>query len=85
VTFDDLKARIDKTVAFLKSAPRESFDGREAAEVVLKTPNDELTFTGVQFVIGFAIPNFYFHMTTAYALLRMKGVPIGKFDYLGKA
>lgn len=84
VTFDDLQARIAKTVAFLKAVKRESFDGREDAEVVLKTPNREITFTGASFVSGFALPNFYFHMTTAYALLRMKGVPIGKLDYLGK-
>jgi hypothetical protein len=84
VTFDDLKARIDKTVAFLNSVPRESFDGRDDAEVVLTTPSGDLRFTARDFVIGFAVPNFYFHLTTAYALLRMKGVPIGKMDYLGK-
>ncbi|MGN6622087.1 MAG: DUF1993 domain-containing protein [Sphingomonas sp.] len=85
VTFDDLKARIDKTVAFLKSVPRESFDGRDHAEVILTTPSGDIPFTAETYALGFAMPNFYFHLTTAYALLRMKGVPIGKLDYLGRA
>lgn len=85
VTFDDLRARIDKTVAFLKSVPRESFDGRDDAEVMLPTPGGDIAFTGASYAIGFAIPNFYFHLTTAYALLRMKGVAVGKIDYLGRA
>lgn len=85
VTFDDLQARIAKTVQFLRDVPREAFDGREDAEVVLPTPSGDIAFTATSYAVGFAIPNFYFHLTTAYALLRMKGVPIGKLDYLGRA
>lgn len=82
-SFDELQARIAATVDFIKSVPREKIDGREDAEVVLKLPSAELKFTGRSYVTGFALPNFYFHVTTAYAILRMKGVPVGKRDYLG--
>lgn len=85
VTLDDLQARIAKTVQFLRAVPREAFDGRDEAEVVLPTPSGDIPFTATTYAVGFAIPNFYFHLTTAYALLRMKGVPIGKLDYLGRA
>jgi len=83
VSFDDLQARIATTVDFLKAVPTDSMDGREDAHVELKTPNATIDFTGTSYVLGFAVPNFYFHVTTAYALLRMKGVPVGKLDYLG--
>lgn len=84
VTLDDLQARIEKTVQFLREVPREAFEGREDATVVLPTPSGDIPFTARDYAIGFAIPNFYFHLTTAYDLLRMKGVPIGKLDYLGR-
>ena len=83
VTFDDLAARIAKTIAFLKTAEAKDFEGKGKAEVVLKFPNGEMKFTGHDYIIGFALPNFYFHVTTAYAILRMKGVPVGKMDFLG--
>ncbi len=82
-TFDELQARIAATIAFLKTVPTDSMDGREDAEIILPTPNRSITFRGKAYVLEFAIPNFFFHVTTAYALLRMKGVPVGKLDYLG--
>lgn len=82
-SFADLQDRIAKTIAFLESVPRERIDGRDDVEVVLKTPRGEFPFTGRSHALGFALPNFYFHVTTAYALLRQAGVPIGKLDYLG--
>ena len=82
-SFDDLKARIAKTIDFVKSVPADAINGKEDAEVVLKFPNGEFKFPGRDFLLGFVHPNFYFHVTTAYALLRMKGVPIGKMDFLG--
>ena len=82
-SFDELQPRIAATVDFIKSVPREKIDGRENAEIVVKLPNNELRFTGRGYVRDFALPNFYFHITTAYALLRMRGVPVGKRDYLG--
>ncbi|WP_454886047.1 DUF1993 domain-containing protein [Sphingomonas oryzagri] len=82
-SFDELQARIAATVAFLEAVPAKSFEGREEASVTLPTPNGEMRFTARDYVQGFALPNFYFHLTMAYALLRMKGVPLGKLDYLG--
>lgn len=82
-SFDELQARIAATVALIEAAPADSMDGREDAEVELKTPRGTLHFTARDYLLGFALPNFFFHVTTAYALLRMKGVPLGKLDYLG--
>jgi hypothetical protein len=84
VSFDDLQARIAATVAFLKSVPREAIDGQEARAVTLPTPGGPIEFTGIGYALGFALPNVFFHVTTAYAILRHKGVPLGKLDYLGK-
>ena len=84
-TFADLHARIAKTITFLQGVPREAIDGKEDIVVSLKTPSRTVDFTGQSYVQAFVLPNFYFHMTTAYGLLRMKGVPLGKLDYLGAA
>lgn len=82
-TIDQLKARIAATLDYLASIPREAIDGQEGRDVVLKFPGGEWTFKGLDYVVGFAHPNFYFHKTTAYALLRKAGVPLGKRDFLG--
>ena len=82
-TFDALQARIAATIAFVEAVPREAIDGREEASIVLKLPSGDISFTGQSYVLTFAIPNFFFHVTMAYALLRQQGVPIGKRDYLG--
>jgi uncharacterized protein len=82
-SFDELQARVSKAIAFLKAAPADGFEGREDAEVVLNTPSGDIPFIGSSYVHGFAIPNFFFHLSMAYALLRMKGVPVGKRDFLG--
>jgi hypothetical protein len=83
VTLDQLKARIRTTLDYIASVPREAIDGQEAREVVLTFPGGEMKFRGQAYVIDFALPNFYFHLTTAYALLRADGVPLSKRDYLG--
>ena len=85
VSFADLHARIEKTIGVLKSVSPEQMAGREDAEVILKVGGNEVPFTGTSYILGFAIPNFYFHVTTAYDILRHKGVPVGKRDYLGRA
>ena len=82
-TFPELQARISKTIDFLKSITREQLDGAEDRTVTLKFPQGEMKFSGRDFVSRFALPNFYFHATTAYGLLRHKGITIGKMDYLG--
>lgn len=82
--FAELRDRIAKVVAFVEAVPRGAIDGREEAEVILQIPNGaSYSFTGRGFVLDFALPNFFFHVTTAYALLRHRGVPLGKLDYLG--
>jgi hypothetical protein len=77
-----LRDRVARTTAYLEGVDPAGFEGREDAEVVLKLPSRELTFTGLSYVTDFALPNFFFHVTTAYALLRKQGVAIGKMDYL---
>lgn len=82
-SFADLQDRIARTVAFVQACPREAIDGKDDAAVTLTTPRGSFDFTGKSYVLNFVQPNFYFHMTTAYALLRHKGVPVGKLDFLG--
>jgi uncharacterized protein len=82
-SFDELQARITKTADFLKGLKKEAFDGSEDREVVLKIRNEDLKFRGSDYLFGFVIPNFYFHVTTTYDILRHNGVEIGKMDYLG--
>ena len=82
-TFPDLKARIAKTIAFLKSLDRKSFAGAENKQIVLKFPNTTFEFDGADYVGKFVLPNVYFHITTAYGILRNRGVVLSKSDYLG--
>lgn len=84
-TIDELKARIQATLDYIASVPRDAIDGQEGREVVLRFPGGEWPFMGTGYVTGFALPNFYFHVTTAYALLRQAGVPLGKRDFVGAA
>ncbi len=83
-TFDELEARIDKTIAFVQEIDSSKIDGSEERVVTLKTPSRTIEFSGQSYLLHFALPNFYFHVTTAYAILRHNGVEIGKFDYLGR-
>jgi hypothetical protein len=82
-TFEELQARIAKTQDFIAGVKPAQIDGSEEREIVLKLPNRELRFKGAQFLLGFAWPNFYFHCTTAYDILRHNGVELGKADFLG--
>lgn len=83
VSFADLKARCDKTIAYLESIDPAAFDAGADREIVMTFPNGGgMRMDGTRFVTGFAVPNFYFHATTAYAILRAQGVEIGKADYL---
>jgi hypothetical protein len=84
-TFPELQERIQKTIDYLRSVPASAIDGSEERPITLKTGGNEVHFTGVQYLQGFAIPNFFFHVTTAYAILRHKGVAIGKMDFLGRS
>ena len=82
-TLADLKARIEKTIAFLKTIKPGQVDGTEGKELTVKVGGQDTKFTGLQFLLARAIPNFYFHVSTAYDILRHNGVEIGKRDYLG--
>lgn len=82
-TFADLRARIAKTQTYLDSFAPEQFEGAEDRVIEVKFPNGELTFGGRDYFLNFVVPNFYFHYTTAYAILRHNGVQVGKRDFLG--
>ena len=82
-TLADLKARVAKTIAFIKSVNQAQIDGTEDKEIVIKRGDKETRYKGMQFLLGQALPNFYFHVTTTYNILRHNGVEIGKRDYLG--
>jgi hypothetical protein len=84
-TFPELQARIAKTIDFLKSVSADKIVGAEDREIVMKFPQGEMKFSGRDFLTQFALPNFFFHVTTAYGLLRHKGITIGKMDFLGGA
>ena len=84
-TIADLRTRIANTIDYVKSVPAAAVDGSEEKQVVLKLPSGDIPFTGLAFLTGFALPNFLFHVTTAYAILRHNGVPLGKLDFLGRA
>ena len=83
-TFPELQERIAKTVAFLKSVDPAAIEGQEGREIVLKRQSGDIHLTGAAYLQGLALPNFYFHVVTAYGILRHNGVAIGKSDYLGK-
>ncbi len=82
-TLADLKARIARTIAFIQSVGPEQIDGTEEKAIVTKRGDKETHYKGMQFLLGHAIPNFYFHVTTTYNILRHNGVEIGKRDFLG--
>ena len=81
-TFAELQARLDKTIAFLDSLTEAQFEGAADRDIVLQLRDRKLEFKGAPYLLQWANPNIYFHITTAYALLRHGGVEIGKRDYL---
>jgi hypothetical protein len=82
-TLPELKARIAKTVDFLKSITAAQLKDAESRAIEIKFPSGSWQFTGIAYLTDFVLPNFYFHVSMAYALLRKNGVEIGKRDYLG--
>ena len=84
--FADLRARVQMTLDYVASVPAASIDGSELREITIPLRNrDALQFTGEAFLKHWALPNFYFHTTMAYALLRHAGVDLGKGDFLAAA
>lgn len=82
-TLPELKQRIAKTLAYVDSIEDAAFDGAEQREVRVPTRAEELVFKGAEYLVGFALPNFYFHVTAVYLILRHNGVELGKRDFLG--
>ena len=82
-TLAELKARVSKTLEFIKTIKPEQLQGAETREIVLQFPQTTLKFNGLSYLTNFALPNFFFHMTMAYALLRKNGIDLGKRDFLG--
>ena len=83
-TFPELKERITKTLRFLEGFGPERIDGREDEPVTIRLRDRPFTFSGRDYLLRFALPNFYFHLTTAYDILRQQGVALGKPDFLGE-
>ncbi len=84
-TFADLQARIGKTVDFLSSLKAGQFADAAARTVTIKVGGQDMNFAGAQYLANYALPNFYFHLATAYNILRHNGIELGKKDFMGRA
>ena len=82
-TFEQLQARIARTIAYLETFKAAQIDGSEDRAITVPIRGNDVPFNGQPYLLGFALPNFYFHTVTAYAILRHAGVEIGKADYIG--
>jgi uncharacterized protein len=83
-TFPELIARVNKTIAYIDTFKPEDIDGSEDKAITIPLRSGDLHFDGMTYLLHFALPNFYFHVTTAYNILRHCGVEVGKMDFLGK-
>jgi hypothetical protein len=83
-TFADLKARVAKTREFVKGVAESGFAGSETREIAFQAGPNQMQFPGQPYLLGYALPNLYFHMAMAYAILRHNGVDLGKRDFLGQ-
>ena len=83
-SFDDLAARIDRTIEYMRGLDERQFDDAETREITRPLHGEPHTFTGANYLLQFATPNVFFHTATAYDILRHNGVPLGKADFLGK-
>jgi hypothetical protein len=82
-SFEDLKQRIEATLAFIKTIDRAAIEAGVSREITFPIGEDKRTMTGQQYFLTFSLPNFYFHLTTSYDILRHNGVPLSKVDFLG--
>ena len=83
-TFAELIDRCHKTISYLNTLTPAQIDGSEEKEIILPMGKQSMTFQGMPYLLGFVLPNVYFHVTTTYAILRHNGVELGKIDFLGK-
>ena len=84
-TIPELKARIAKTLDFVKGFKPADIDGSEARDISMKVADNMMEFKGQPYLTGFVLPNLYFHAATAYGILRHNGLEIGKMDFMGRA
>jgi uncharacterized protein len=84
-TFADLQQRIAKTLDFVGGLKKEAYAGSATRQVTIKVAGQDRTMSGAEYVSGFVFPNFYFHVTTAYNILRHNGVELGKGDFMGRS
>jgi hypothetical protein len=82
-TFEELQRRLSRVAAFVQGFEAKQIDGSEEREITLPIGGNTMSFKGQGYLLHFALPNFYFHLTTAYAILRHKGIRIGKRDFIG--
>ena len=82
-SFTELRERVRATIAFIQSVPASKIDGTEDKDVTIPRRDGPMTLKGEFYLKHYVMPNFYFHLTTAYALLRHNGVELGKMDFLG--
>jgi hypothetical protein len=82
-TLDELRTRIARTIEYLKSIPAGAFDGAEERDIKIPVRERSIEMKGLPYLVTWALPNFYFHVVAAYAILRHNGVDIGKNDFLG--
>lgn len=83
--FSELQERIEKTIAFLKTIEAKQIDGKEELKISYHQHGRDRNFIGLPYLLNWALPNLFFHITTAYAILRHNGLEIGKKDYLGNS
>ncbi len=84
-TIAELQARIAKTLAFIESVPAASIDGTDEKDITIQVAKQDMHFKGAAYLLHWVLPNFFFHVTTAYTILRHNGVDVGKRDYLNRA
>jgi hypothetical protein len=83
VTLEDLKARVQKAIDYLATFSEAEFEGSDSRDVTLRARGQDVLVNGQVYLLNRAFPNFYFHVTTAYDILRHNGVPLGKSDFVG--
>ena len=83
-TFAELQARLARTIEFLSALTKEQYADAAARTVTIKIGGQDTTFTGAAYAASYALPNFYFHLTTTYNILRHNGIELGKKDYMGR-
>jgi hypothetical protein len=82
-TFEELRARVARTIAYVEDAAPAAFEGADTRKVTIKLRGEDKTFDGATYLANIVLPNFYFHLTTAYDILRHNGVELGKRDFIG--